>query len=288
MYHAHAVVVGNAIYTGGGCTKGSDDIVFKYEPQLDEWECLPSCPVTYFGLAKLEDRLVALGGITASKGISNAVYSFDVDAQTWENTIPSMPTARHSLTAISFQLNLIACGGKDATGISNSVEVFQLEAGQWHHAHPLPFPCYHMSATVIHGFCYLLGGFDQYAFTDKVVYAALPSLLENSASHNSKSKHAPKSPWHSLHSIRYSCATAANLGGCLLAIGGVRAIGSAKVCIYSQLRNAWVKLTNLLDRDAYLGPAVAELPKGELLIIGGAKSNLDPQTSVYKGHIYYS
>ena len=286
MYQACAVAINTAVCVGGGCTKGFDDIIFKYNLQLDCWNGLTPCPVTSFGLAQLDGELVAIGGIKSSSEISNAVYNFDEDTQKWKRAFPALPTARHSLTAVSFQSNLIACGGKDANGVSDKVELFQLQSFQWTESCRLPIPCYHMSATIIRGSCYLLGGFDSYAFTDKVIYIPLASLLENSRP-SSNTDVRRKSAWFNLHSIRYCCAAAANIGGCLLAVGGVGAVGSPKVCIFSQLQNSWRKLTDLYNRNAYVSPAVAELSNGEILIIGGAKSNYEPQTSVYRGMIHY-
>jgi len=130
----------------------------------------------------------------------------------------------------------------------------------------------------------MLGGFDQHAFTDKVIYTSLTSLLEASAIISKSRGH---SLWHSLHSVRYTCAAAANVGGCLLAIGGGRTFGNAKVCMYCQFRKAWVKLTDLMDVHAYIGPTVAELPNSEVLVIGGATSSFEPRGSVYKGSISY-
>ena len=281
MYHAQALVIGNTVYTGGGCTKDHSNTVFVYDIVRDSWKSLPPCPVRYFGLAELEERLVALGGITQSSGISEIVYTFDQKSQQWNSMLPNMLTARHSLTAFGFGSNLFACGGKDACGVSDTVEVLKAGSSQWCKTHPLPFPCYHMSYTIIHGVCYMLGGFDQHAFTDKVVYISLTTLLD------SAEKSGSICQWNKLQNIRYTCAAAANAGGCLLAIGGSRAFGNAKVCIYCQLRKAWVKLTDLMNIHTYVGLAVAELPNGELLVIGGATSSFEPQTTVYKGSISY-
>ena len=295
MNHAHAVVLesntslnsADTVYTGGGTTKdrSHDNIVFKYDTTLDKWSMLPPVPVTSFGLTSYSGKVVAIGGITTSKGVSNMVYGFDEDVNEWNSILPAMPSARHSLTAIGYSSNLFACGGKDATGITNGVEVFIHNTYQWYKTHPLPFPCHHMSSTVIHGSWYLLGGYDDFAFTNKVVYASLASLVDAALSGPMKQS---KSPWGYLCNIHDSCAAAANLGGCLLAIGGKHAIGSSKVYIYSQLgkSGSWVKLTDL-GRNAYLGPAIAELANSKLLIIGGATSNFEPRASVYKGKILY-
>lgn len=284
MYNSHAIVVENKVYVGGGCTKDreKDDTIFVYNVTDNFWSPLPPCPVTFFGLALIYDQIATVGGRTTNRGITNLVYAYDDDSKPeWKPLVPPMPTARHSLTVVSHSSNVFACGGRDAEGISKAVEVFIASDGQWFVTYPLPYPFYQMSSTIIHGTCYLLGGYDQFAFTDKVVYASLSVLVEGATNRREQSA------WKSLPSIRYNCATAANLGGCLLAIGGSRMLGGSRIDIFSQVKKAWLRLTDLTGRDAYFAPIIAELPSGRLLIIGGATSNLQPRTSMYLAKIVY-
>ena len=293
MYDASAVVLGNAAYVGGGATSrnGYDNTVFKYDLQNDEWNKLPPCPVANFGLAKLAGKIVAVGGIlSSSRQISNKVYTFDYEQ--WKEQLPPMPTSRYSLTAIEFQSNLITCGGKCMNGVSKRVEILKMGSRQWHIAHPLPSPCCNMSSAVIQDSCYLLGGYeDTYPGTGKVWYTPLLSLIE--AAIPASSGLVPNTPhWCQLEqnipSIR---ASAANLGDCLFAVGGVPAPDftslrpTPKINVYLQPSNSWYTLTNLPNPNAYFAPTVAELPNDELLIIGGATNDLTPQNTVYRGRL---
>ena len=56
---------------------------------------------------------------------------------------------------------------------------------------------------------------------------------------------------------------------------------SPNIYMYSPLKNNSTRLMDLQSHVAYLGPTVAELPNGELLIISGANSKFEPQTVVY-------
>ncbi len=285
MYNAHAIVVETKVYVGGGCTKEkkNDSTIFIYDVTNNFWSPLPPCPVTFFGLALIDHQIATVGGrIVATKGITNLVYTYSDDSKPeWQPIVPPMPTARHSLTVVSHASNVFACGGRDGEGISKAVEVFITHEGKWSSTHPLPYPFYQMSSTVIHGTCYLLGGYDQFAFTDKVVYASLSSLLEGATGSHEHSA------WKSLAPIRYNCASAANCGGCLLAVGGSRMFGGSRINVYSQVQKKWVSLMDLAGRDACFAPIVAELPTGKLLVIGGATSNLEPRGSVYLAKIVY-
>ena len=289
MYHAHAVVVESTgtVYVGGGSTtnKEHDDTIFKYQDSKD-WDQLPPCPVTSFGLAAFGNSIVTVGGRIpgVKEGVLNHVYTYDESngKTPWKGTIPNMPTARHSLTVLSHDFNLYACGGKNARETLDTVEIFKSVDKQWITTAPLPFPCHSMSCTVIHSSCYLLGGYDQYSFTNSVLYASLTSLIEVVS--GSQKEH--KDIWRKLPSVKDNCATAASFGGCLLAIGG---FGSSFVKIYSplNLRREWVKLTKLPEH-VLIRPAVADLPDGNLLVIGGAVAKtLKPQTSVTVGRIVY-
>ena len=285
MYHGHAVALKGMVYTGGGYTQENDNIVVRFDLVSNIWKRISPCPVSYFGLAKFDGKIVAVGGKTAW-GISDTVYSYDEENDKWEATIEKMPTARYSPTVFGFRSTLFACGGKDANGISTAIEVYQEESSSWSKCCPLPFACHSMTATVIQGFCYLLGGFGIHNISDKVVYASLQELILKS----SKAGPLPRSHcWHRLSRIPQNCGSAANMGGALLSIGGYHTfrIGLPKSYVYSQFQSSWVKVCDL-PFDACVGTAVAELPNNELLVMGGATSSNEPRNTVIRGRIIYT
>ena len=285
MYHGHAVAMKGMVYAGGGSSQGLDNIVMRYNVMSDLWDKLPPCPVTHFGMTKFDERIVVVGGKTLAQGISTSVYSYNEDDERWENTIEDMPTARHSPTVFSFRSNLFVCGGKDVNGISTAVEVYQAQDSSWGKCCPLPFACHSMTATVIQGIGYLLGGFTQHTVTDKVFYAPLQDLALKSCSDGLP---PPIQLWQRLSNIPQNCGSAAKMGGVLLSIGGYHTfrLGLPKVYVYSQLQSTWIKLSDL-PHDACVGTAVAELPTDELLVIGGATSNNEPRDTVIRGKIKY-
>ena len=296
MYNATAVVLDNTVYVGGGTAGEMSDCICKYAIEENMWGLLPRCPVTSFGLAKLAGRVIVVGGILTdpnkqarktsvqSDDISNRCFTFDDESHDWKSSCSPMPTPRYSLTAMGYQSCLITCGGRTAKGVVDTVEIFQLHSGdhgEWYVTHPLPLPFCSMSSTIIQGSCYLLGGkIDPFRGTNKVFHASLTSLIESP-------KHENTSHWHELEGyIPDNRATAANLGNSLLAVGGIP-YWRPKVNCYRQVTNSWFVLADLPDPHAYVGPAVAELPTGELLIIGGATDDLVPQSTVHRGTLSY-
>ena len=182
---------------------------------------------------------------------------------------------------MEFDSHLITCGGRTAEGVVDTVEIFQLhsgEYGKWYITHPLPFPCYNMSYTIIQGTCYLLGGITKYGRgTNKIVHASLASLLEASGECES-ARH-----WYELKGdVSDSRAAVASLNNNLLAIGGIP-VWKPKIRCYQHMNRTWFELDDLPDPNVCVGSAVAKLPSDELLIIGGATNSFVPYSVVYKG-----
>ena len=305
MFDATAIVLDNTVYVGGGTSSNDmSSFICKYEIKDGGWDLLPRCPVTSFGLAKLAGRVIVVGGILTDPNkqarkasvqpddISNRCFTLDDESHDWKSSCPPMLTPRYSLTAIEYRSCLgcrsclITCGGRTAKGVVNTVEIFQLhsgESGEWYVTHPLPSPYYGMSYTIIQDSCYLLGGESgPLRGTCKVLHASLTSLIQASVLGSFPHEFESMSPWHELQEdIPSTRATAASLGNSLLAVGGNRR--KPKMICYRKVTNSWFELADLPDPNARVGPAVAELPTGELLIIGGATSSLDPQSTVHRG-----
>ena len=71
--------------------------VYCYDPQRDKWSTLPPLPVTYFGLGRIDEELVAIGGVNidADEPI-NKVHVYDSKLERWKEMIavimPSVST----------------------------------------------------------------------------------------------------------------------------------------------------------------------------------------------------
>ena len=145
--------------------RGDECIVYSYDPSQDVWTTLPPLPVIYFGLGKVSGKLLAVGGMIQrddkvkrrndNRG-SHEVYTYDEQSQGWKQTIPHMPTARHSPGVLSLQSALVVAGGYTSQEFANTVEIFKPDTQQWYRTDPLPIDCCDVSLAAIGNTCYML------------------------------------------------------------------------------------------------------------------------------------
>ena len=179
----------------------------------------------------------------------------------------------------------------------SSVEVYDGEIGQWHRAAHLPLACIGMTSAVVGGTCYLLGGFTDTDFdqpTTRVFSASLDSLVQDAVGsrcglvNGSLSEdHSGGSLWSELVDSPRFASTAANLGNCLLTLGGSDERlehKSGALHVFSPLTNSWLRIEDI--PVSCFASAVAKLPDGDLLIIGGmGHDEEDALRSVYRGQL---
>ena len=104
-----------------------------HNPSENIWNTLPDCDMRRFGLGHCTGKLVTVGGMKRSGGeVTNEVYEFDEVTRSWKQSIPPMPTARHSLAVLSYHSTLTAAGGNTGSSSTSVVEVFTEETSQWH------------------------------------------------------------------------------------------------------------------------------------------------------------
>ena len=273
----HGITLGKNVYVG----VSNDGKVFKYSITEETWSTLPIAPVKYARIGCLCEKIVTVGGRLLSNQVTADIHEFHNASQQWvkSTTIPSMPTARAAVTAVSWSSPpaLIVCGGSDQQYQPLTiVEVYHSRTSQWHAISPLPFPRVGMTHTVIHNLLYLIGGQEGRGLsTDKktVVSTSIPQLLEICLQPSAiqwKSFPIPDVP---------TCwSTAASLGGCLLVVGGVNDRNwppkpdsvVSSVHAYCPFTSSWV-LVGELPQPLCLC-VTATLPTGELLVIGGVTS----------------
>ena len=277
MFRPHLVKIRNNIYCGGGTTGKVDTarLVCKYDPTADTWSPLPPCPTYNHGLSELDNALVTVGGIMHNApGFipTNSVYKFQ--DPNWV-TLPPMPTARFDLSAFTYKTHLIACGGvTSCTGVTSitqytcttTVEMLNSETGQWSTLAPLPVALYRMSTAISNGRCYSIGGSSEYKDLT-ACSAPLPLLIE------SASQPSPSSAvWEVLPNCPLYGSTAAELGGCVLALGGQK-LGSndssTDVYLYSRNSKSWRRTTAVNLPIASYSATSASLAGDSIVVVGG-------------------
>ena len=288
--YGQAIVAGKYVYVGD--TSLVIPRVHKYNIAEDTWITLPSPCFGFFSIVFLYRKVLLVGGLMPPDHITGDVHEFDEASQQWvrSTTIPPMPTARYSATAVSWTSPpaLIVCGGCYQQGRSLTVvEVYHGRTSQWHTVSPLPVPRDHITHIIVNSVLFLVGGYEGSTGdtkTKSVMSASIPQLLEFCMQPST----TPSIQWRSasIPDVPHFMPTAASLGGCLLVVGGNRFSGSRKVNPVSSVHaycpssSSWV-VVGELPQPLYHCITVT-LPTGELLVMGGQTWPIGVSNTVYK------
>ena len=296
MSHGKTTVIEGKVYYGGGLTgnHGHDDyIVYCYDPSQDNWTTLPPLPVKLFGLGQVNGQLVAVAGLKKSDSeVTNEVYTYDERSRKWKQTIPPMPTARHSASILSLQSALVVACGEYA----DAEEIFKTDTSQWYRNNAFSTPCYDIAPDVIGNTCYAIGACSNWQppqYRNALYVASVDDLLRNTVPANqlqtthSSSTYTP-SAWKELSNTPVYCnhPDLAVLAGNLLAIGGDESslnlgiVDKKEVYMFSPSTNSWVYICDLPEPRS--DSAVAVLSSTEILVIGG-RCDYNAVSTTYKG-----
>ena len=269
----------------------SEYIVYCYDPSQDKWTTLLPLPIKYFGLGRVNGKLVAVGGQKESNHTpTNLVYTYDDKSQKWRQTIPSMPTAREFPGVLSLQSALLVAGGSTSS-CTAVVEVFKTDTSQWYRTDSLPIACEDISIVRMGNSCYALGGYNRLSYLSQSAYASVDDLLSNAVPANQTSHDGvsndthDQSAWNALPDTPTYGPVAAVLVGNLFAIGGneISAGGATKkeIYMYSTSTNSWIYTSDL--PAPRVDTAVAELSASELMVIGGKVAEYTRVSAIYTG-----
>ena len=268
--------------------------VYCYDASQDKWSDLPPLPVRFFGVGRLNGTLVVAGGTKDAKGIikgiSNKVYTYNEQLNQWEETIPSMPTARQSPGVLSLESALIVASGFTAgQEFANTVEIFQRSTSQWYRTDPLPIHCCDVSMVANGTRCYVLGGFQDPLCLNQAVYASFDDLLQHAipadqTTRDGDSSRDTPTAWKVLPDTPIYRPAAAMVAGYLLAIGGSETSegGSDRkeIYAYSPSTQSWIYISNLPTPLREI--SINSLSPVEILVIGGQRGDFRTN-AVYKG-----
>ena len=265
--------------------------LFEYTLCNGRWKILPEPPVRYFSMCSMFGKVLLVGGQH-----TGSIHEFDEASQQWvrSTSIPPMPTARSSATAVSWSSPpaLIVCGGQDSyEEPMTTVEVYHSYTPQWHTLCPLPFPRSHMMSTIIHNSLFLVGGIESSIYsTRSVIFVSVPDLLDQCYQSSQQKVSSAHCQWQSLPATPTYCSGAASLGGCLLTVGGQSRYFAGRVFssiyAYSPSYSSWIHVGDLPLNHTDCG--AISLPGGELLVIGGEEETFIVSKRVYKGTIVFN
>ena len=133
MRLAHATVINDTIYIGGGhCTTTNDGyLMFSYKLTDDQWRMLPVLPQRYGVPTNINNDISYIGGRDYSTSRSTNKVITLLNNQ-WTSQYPNMITARKNHAVVSYQHYTIVAGGEgEAQSTMDTIEVFNCNNYQW-------------------------------------------------------------------------------------------------------------------------------------------------------------
>ena len=294
MTTAMTLVIDGIVYVGGGIAEDDADEyqVCKYDPVKNEWIILPPAPFKYFGIGRLNGKLVIVGGRN-EEGMSGDVHVFEEDRQQWVKSISPLRTGLVDSLVITHNTSLVVCGIPDESS-PPSMFVYNSQSSQWHSRAPPPltFHTAFSSAVVVNDTYYIAVGAEGTANSDPL--PSSPAVF----SHPLSTLLDPDVPsaWQRMPDTPCHCSRLAATGGCLLALGGLTRpcnVGddaavavnlSSAVHAYCPVTSSWVKIGDLPDLRVF--PAITTLATGELLIAGGFIPDDNQDDLLYDSQIF--
>jgi len=216
---------GNRLYAIGGIDNGKvvGTLEALNEDKNQRYE-LPPMPTPRYALGadgNFGSAAIAIGGADSQGNALNTAEAFNAADRTWRELAP-MPTARYGLSVVSengargLHVVIFAIGGKNASGVLNTVEAYDPKTNRWKTVAPMPTARYFAGAAQSNipntpGFI-VAGGIDAKG-------NVLNTVEEYDAVHNTWTTLPP------LHIARYQIAAVQDMNGDVLAIGGIDASG---------------------------------------------------------------
>ena len=241
-----SVLVQETVYFGGGDADPLDrsHIVLAYNTSTGNWTELPCYKTRYFGMTKINNKLIIVGGWEGTRVRSKVVGVWGPGANSWSHPYPNMPTARSRCSAVGYNKWLIVAGGRDDHWHSLPiVEVMDTENKQWHTAPPTPVAWDSMKTAIISDTCYFLSGFTTGIKSIKNMYSvSLPDLLSQL-----DSTRGGKEIWKELAGPALTRSSPLSISGSLLAVGGMNESRKAvsAIHLYQPAAAKWVKVGDL-------------------------------------------
>ena len=158
MVYPQSVPMDTAVYIADR----GNGIILRYDPPTNEWTGLVHYRRRWFTMTELTHQLVLVGGHDVyTYKTTNTVAVYSPSQRNWKQSYPPMNTPRYWPAVSTYHQCLVVAGGRDDSWTDlATVEILDTSTPhtQWLTATQLPVRCRLMSAAIIHGTLYLLGG----------------------------------------------------------------------------------------------------------------------------------
>jgi len=279
-------VVNNKIYAVGGTFQWPTVLqtVEMYDPESDTWTARASMPTARYAVstAVANDKIYAIGGLTTLNGELRAlstVEEYDPATDMWIAKA-NMPTPRGQVALAVVNEKIYAIGGGSIDGIlsavvCSTVEMYDTQTDTWTPRAEMPTPRTFLSASVVNGKIYAIGG----AWLEKVgdVGKAFSTVEVYNPVQDTWLKSAD------MPTQRWGLSTAV-VKGKIYAVGGTTIIGAfpnsrrwnwktvKKVEVYDPETGIWTTEMDMPTSRSWLSTSVV---KGKIYAIGGSQGEPD-------------
>lgn len=251
------------IYVGGRhFSSGNNAKLYVSSTELTSWSVLTT-PTYYFALTTYQSQLVLVGGIDVSSQQVTDQLLTSSNGNSWQPTLPPMPTKRVSCSAISTKSPecIVVAGGEKSDYIQSGIVEVLLEQ-QWSTVQPLPKKFYDIKFTLHYTKIYLMGGFGQ---DHNMIYWCDVKALVATCKDTREKKSKPLPLW-SRFGIPYKCSSLASYGQQLIAIGLIMGIDCTRILAHFPKNKTWVCVG---DMPVELRNTVSlVLPEQALVVMG--------------------
>ncbi|KAM9827898.1 kelch-like protein 40b [Neosynchiropus ocellatus] len=154
----------NAIFVLGGKElkekEKTLDSVLIYDRHSFKWGESEPVPIPVYGHATLShnDVIYVIGGKGENKNCLRSVYAFDAKRFDWKELAP-MKTARSLFGAAVHQDKIYVAAGVTDTGLTDSMEVYDIRADKWSDLGEFPQERSSMNLVCLAGTLFAVGGF---------------------------------------------------------------------------------------------------------------------------------
>ena len=259
--------------------------VFSYHHKRQQWSQLPDNPNTDCGLVVIDGILTSVGG---SRGDPTDILLSFMEDKEWAVMFPPMPTPRSQPGCVTLKRMLIVAGGdqgQDTASVGlDTVEAMDTHSYQWITISPLPRKCSSVSATVLGGNIYVVGG---YCLRNSV-FTHSASELEQKFKQTRSRLTRTRSQWKEIQKLPASFSSLVIMGSELVAIGGKDDSENPtnNVHRYDFSTKVW-KVFSQMENPRLFCLAVAFPHEATLMVVGGSDSPIAKQSVEflnYAGH----
>ncbi len=197
------------------------------------------------------------------------------DHEAWMHPYPTIPTARHSCSAVAYNQWLVVAGGHSSDGYTLScIEVLNTNSKQWYAGPTTPRPWSGMKTAVVGNIGYFMGD-----HTTSVYSVFLPALISqlNSADSGERDRQI----WKEIPGLQLTYSAPLSISGSLFALGGEdKGIDPVTaIHLYHPNTGDWVKVGDL--PSPRFDCTCVMIRDREVLVAGGYDENGYPSKTVY-------